>query len=97
MSKISATEVERIARLARIGLTADEAATMSQELGRIIEFVEQLGKVDTTSVKPTDQVTGLVDVTRPDIVRPSMPRDALLAIAPASRDGYIEVKRVLNG
>lgn len=96
MSKISTTEVERIARLARIGLTTDEAVRMTDELGRIIEFVEQLSSVDTTGVAPTDQVTGLVDVTRPDEVKPSMPVADLLAGAPASRDGYIVVKRVLQ-
>lgn len=70
---------------------------MSAELGRIIEFVEQLGNVDTTDTEPTDQVTGLVDVTREDVVTPSLPTDELLSNAPAAKDGYILVKRVLNG
>jgi len=97
MSKITAAEVERIARLARIGLTTDEASSMSAELARIIEFVEQLQKVDTEGTEPTDQVTGLVDVVRQDVVRPSIPTDELLSLAPAAKDGYIVVKRVLNG
>jgi aspartyl-tRNA(Asn)/glutamyl-tRNA(Gln) amidotransferase subunit C len=97
MSKIGTTEVERIARLARIGLSSEETARMSQELGQILEFVEQLNKVDVTGIEPTDQVTGLVDVWREDIVRPSMSREQLLANAPDQKDGYIVVKRVLNG
>ncbi len=97
MSKISASQVERIAKLARIGLTAEEAGSMSAELGRIIEFVEQLQKVDTAGIEPTDQVTGLLDVTREDVVQPSIPTDELLSNAPATKDGYILVKRVLNG
>ena len=70
---------------------------MSEELGQIVEFVEQLSAVDVDGVEPTDQVTGLVDVWREDEVRPSMPREQLLANAPAQKDGYIKVKRVLNG
>jgi aspartyl-tRNA(Asn)/glutamyl-tRNA(Gln) amidotransferase subunit C len=97
MSKIGVTEVERVAKLARIGLTADEAAQMSVELGRIVGFVEQLQAVDVEGVAPTDQVTGLVDVWREDVVKPGLPREQLLANAPAQKDGYIVVKRVLNG
>jgi|ERR1700683_3753455 len=97
MSKISVEEVARIARLARIGLTADETATMAEEIGRILTFVDQLQKVDIAGVEPTDQVTGLTDVWREDEVRPSPPREQLLAGAPAQKNGYIVVKRVLNG
>lgn len=97
MSKIGTAEVNRIAALARIGLSPEEASAMAVEIGRIIEFVEQLQSVDVTDILPTDQVTGLEDVTREDIVTPSMPRELLLAESPEAKDGYIVVKRVLNG
>jgi aspartyl-tRNA(Asn)/glutamyl-tRNA(Gln) amidotransferase subunit C len=97
MSKIGTTEVERIAKLARIGLSPEETAKMSEELGRILEFVEQLNQVDIADTEPTDQVTGLTDIMREDVVKPSLPREVLLANAPAQKDGYIVVKRVLNG
>lgn len=97
MSKIGVTEVERVAKLARIGLSPEEAAQMSIELGQIVGFVEQLQAVDVEGVEPTDQVTGLVDVWREDVVVPSLPREELLANAPEQKDGYIVVKRVLNG
>lgn len=97
MSMIGVTEVERIAKLARIGLSAEEAATLSVELGNIVGFVEQLSEVDIEGVEPTDQVTGLVDVWREDVAVPSLPREQLLANVPEQKDGYIVVKRVLNG
>lgn len=97
MSKISTKEVERIAKLARIGLTEAETERMTEEIGRILMFVNQLQKVEITNVLPTDQVTGLVDVWREDEVRPSMSREQLLKNAPDQKDGYIKVKRVLNG
>jgi len=97
MSKIGTAEVERIAKLARIGLSPEETSKMSVELGRILQFVEQLSSVDIEGVDPTDQVTGLEDVWREDVVKPSLPREQLLANAPEQKDGYIVVKRVLNG
>jgi aspartyl-tRNA(Asn)/glutamyl-tRNA(Gln) amidotransferase subunit C len=97
MSKIGIDEVKRLAQLAKIGLTDEEAALMSVDLGQIMEFVEQLQKVDVANIEPTDQVTGLVDVFRPDEVRKqSISTDELLKNAPDRNGNYIKVKRVLG-
>lgn len=97
MSKIGIDQVERLAKLARIGITQEQAASLAVELGQIVGLVEQLQAVELGDTKPTDQVTGLENVMRPDVVRQAIQsRDALLANAPESRDGYIVVKRVLN-
>jgi aspartyl/glutamyl-tRNA(Asn/Gln) amidotransferase C subunit len=64
MSKITIEEIERVAKLARIGVTPDEATGLAAELDAIVKFVEQLQQVDIEGVKPTDQVTGLENVTR---------------------------------
>jgi aspartyl-tRNA(Asn)/glutamyl-tRNA(Gln) amidotransferase subunit C len=97
MSHIGIDEVNRIAKLAHLGLSAEEAATMAVELEAIVSFVEQLAAVNVDDVAPTDQVTGLIDVWREDEVQPSMPRTQLLANAPDQQDGYFKVRRVLNG
>ncbi len=98
MSKITTDEVERIAKLARIGVTPAEAKNLAGELDAIVDFVEQLQAVDIEGVEPTDQVTGLENVLRDDVVkRASQNRDELLANAPQVQDGYIVVKRVMNG
>jgi aspartyl-tRNA(Asn)/glutamyl-tRNA(Gln) amidotransferase subunit C len=95
MSKIGTAEVERLAKLARIGLTTEETEQFAAELGQIVEFVEQLQKVKVDGVEPTDQVTGLTSVLRDDVVRPaSQTREQLLANAPDQEDGYIKVTRV---
>ena len=97
MSKLGPDEINHIAKLAHLGLSADEATTMAAELEAIVSFVEQLQAVDVDTVAPTDQVNGLVDVMRADEVKPSLDRAVLLANAPAQLDGYIKVKRVLGG
>jgi len=97
MSKIGTQETERLARLARIGLTAEETAKFTVELGDIVEFVEQLQSAKAASVEPTDQVAGLENVMRPDEVQPAaQSREQLLANVPEQQDGYIKVKRVLE-
>ena len=96
MSKITPDEVRRIAALANVGLSDDEVSQMTGELDRIVDFVQQLQSVDTTDVPPTDQVTGLLDVVRPDEVRSEYTREELLANAPAHQDGFFKVKRVLH-
>ncbi len=99
MSKITPDEVRRIAALASIGVEDDEVERMARELDHIMGFVEQLQTVDTARVEPTDQVTGLVDVWRPDTVYAAaekLSRDELLANAPDQQDGFFKVRRVLN-
>ncbi len=95
MSKITPEEVRRIAALANIGLTDDQVGHFASELDAIVAFVEQLSSVDTESVDPTDQVTGLVDVWRKDEIQPSLSYDDLKLNAPAWEDGHFKVRRVL--
>lgn len=97
MTAITPETITRIARLARIQLSDAERDDMAVELTAIVGFVEQLSAVDIEGVAPTDQVTGLRDVWREDVVTPSLPREQLLANAPEQKDGYFVVKRVLNG
>ena len=95
MSQIGTEQVKQLAELAKIKLSDAEIASLSVELGAIVGFVEQLQKIDTTKVEPTNQVPGLSDVWRTDEVKPFSDRAALLANAPMSQDGYITLKRVL--
>lgn len=96
MSKITHEEIRRIAALANIGLNEDEMSRMAAELNQIVGFVKRLQTVDTSEVPPTDQVTGLQDVWRPDEVTSGLSRKELLANAPDKEGGFFKVKRVLK-
>lgn len=96
MTKITTDDVKYVARLAKIAITEDEAAKFTKELDAILGYVQQLDAVDTTGLQPTYQVTGLTNVTREDaLIDYGVSRDDLLKNAPRSRDGYIEVPKVL--
>lgn len=97
MAKLSREEVLKLAKLSRLRLSDEEIDQFGAEISEILEYVEQLGKVDTTGLKPTSQVTGLVNVTRPDeeINYQAKPSD-LLKNAPAVEKKQFKVKRVLG-
>ncbi len=96
MSKINITEIEKVAKLSRIELDANELDKVTEEFESILDFVEIIEKADTKGVEPTSQVTGLSDVWRDDVVVRSEiePKD-LISAAPEIQDGYIKVKKVL--
>lgn len=89
--------VNHVAKLARLGLTAQERKKFKRELSAILDFVNKLEKVKTDKVEPTAQVTGLENVSRPDKGRAKsrQEREKLLALAPETKDDYIKVKAVL--
>lgn len=97
MAKFTKSEVEQVANLARIGVSESEKSDLTQDLSSILEFVDALQAVDTKGVVPTSQVTGLEDVLREDeVVRCELSRDELLANTPATLEGNVKVKRVLE-
>ena len=86
-----------MARLARIRLKDDEVAHFAKEITAILHYVEQLDAVDLEGLEPTSQVTGLVNVMRPDEVMDygTTPKD-LLQNVPATQGALIKVKRTIK-
>ncbi len=97
MAQLTRDDVLKLARLARLHLTDEEVQTFQTEIETILGYVEQLKDVDLTGVKPTYQVTGLTNVTRPDeAAEYGTSTDALLQNAPETENGHIKVKRMLE-
>jgi aspartyl-tRNA(Asn)/glutamyl-tRNA(Gln) amidotransferase subunit C len=96
MSKLSKEDILKLARLARLRLTEEEVALYQKELSAILSYVEQLDAVDVAGLEPTYQVTGLTNVTRPDVVAEyGMSQHDLLKNVPEKEDAYIKVRRML--
>lgn len=89
-------EVRHVARLARLRLTDTELEEMRQQLSSILNYVDMLQEVDVEGVPPTAQVTDVVNVVRPDEVRPSLPVDEALAGAAHREGDYFKVKPVFE-
>ncbi len=88
--------VDRVARLARLELSAEERDALTRDLAEILEHCARLNRLDTEDVEPTSHVIELTNVFRDDAVGRPLPRDAVLAGAPDQEDGFFKVPAVLE-
>jgi aspartyl-tRNA(Asn)/glutamyl-tRNA(Gln) amidotransferase subunit C len=100
MSVTTAT-VKRIATLARIAITDDEAARLAPELDGILGWIEQLGEVDTAGIEPMTAVIPNAlrlrdDVVDADPLTGGGKRDQLMANAPQAEHGFFTVPKVIE-
>jgi len=95
--EISREQVAHLARLARLALDDVELDGLAAELEVILGAVARVREVtDAEGVRPTTHAVPLENVTRPDVVRPSLPREDVLAGAPVAEDGRFRVPRILD-
>lgn len=97
MAKLTRDDVLHLALLARISLTDDEVDEFTDELGEILQYVEQLSSVDVADLRPTNQVTGLTNVMRDDkIIDYGYKPEELLKNVPVVENGQLKVKRMIG-
>ena len=96
MSRLTRADVEHVAQLARLALTDDEIERFTGQLEVILEHAAEIAALDTHDVPPTAHPLPMVNVLRADTVRPSLPRDEVLEMAPAAEDGRFRVPRILD-
>lgn len=96
MPSVSTADVTALARLARLALRDDELEHLATQLDGILTAVARVGEVAADDVPPTSHSVVLTDVVRPDVVRPCLDRDEVLAAAPAAEDGRFRVPRILD-
>jgi aspartyl-tRNA(Asn)/glutamyl-tRNA(Gln) amidotransferase subunit C len=91
--EITQQDVEKVARLARLAITAAEKETFAKQLTQILAHVDQLNQYDTTGIEPTANIRERVNVFREDVVRPSLSSEQALANAPeCEADGFVVPK-----
>ena len=93
---LTTTDVARLAALARIALSPDEAAKLAPQLDVILDAVAQVTEVAGDDVPPMSHALPLTNVFRADEVRPSLPVEAVLSAAPAVEDDRFRVPRILG-
>ncbi len=95
MSVDTAT-VKKIASLARIAITEEDAARVAPELDNILHWIEQLGEVDTSGVEPMTAVISNTLRLRDDVVTTGGIRDDLMKNAPQAEHGFFAVPKVIE-
>jgi len=88
--------VRNVARLARLALSEEEISTFQGQLGRVLEHIEHLKKLDVTGVEPTAHTYPVFNVTREDTPGTSLPREAVLANAPRAANSLVIVPKVVE-
>jgi aspartyl-tRNA(Asn)/glutamyl-tRNA(Gln) amidotransferase subunit C len=97
MAKLTREDVLKLARLSRLRLTDEEVAHFQDEISHILEYVDQLKDVDVDDLEPTNHVTGLTNVTRPDeIIDYGATHEDLLRNVPETEKNQIKVKRMVG-
>ena len=96
VSTTSRDEVARLAKLARLALTDDEIQGFAGQRDAILGYVGQIQAVDVTDVAPTGNPLRSVNVTRDDVVAPSLTQQQALAQAPAADEGRFAVPQILG-
>jgi len=88
--------VKRVARLARIAVTEEEAERMTGELNGILGFVEQLSEVDVEGIEPMTSVTPMEMKKREDVVTDGNKAGDIVANAPVTERNYFLVPKVVE-
>jgi len=88
---IDREQVLHVARLARLELSEDEVTRMTGELSAILDHIEKISELDLDGVPPTSHVVDVPNALRPDVPRPSLPREVALQNAPAVDDDGFSV------
>jgi aspartyl-tRNA(Asn)/glutamyl-tRNA(Gln) amidotransferase subunit C len=94
--KITKEEVMHAAELARLDVDEKSIDMFADQIGKILEYIETLNRVDTRDVIPTSHAISLTNAFREDIEKEHMERDKALANAPEKEDGHFIVPKVIG-
>lgn len=89
-------DVEYVARLARLEISADEKTLYTSQLAKILGHAQELNAVDTAAVAPTTHVLPMKNVFRADVAKDSMPREEILSNAPDKSKGCFRVPKIIE-
>lgn len=95
-TKISLEDVDHVARLARLELSAADKERMRSELDGILSYIDKLRALDTRDVEPTSHAVPVTNVMRDDVERPSLAQEDMLANAPDRHRDMFRVPRIIE-
>ncbi len=93
---VSVKDVQYIARLAKLRLSEQELPQMTQQLNKILEYMDQLNELDTEDVQPLAHPLQMENVFREDVRQPSLKPEEALANAPERKGSYFSVPKVVH-
>ncbi len=95
MTKISISDVRKVAKLARLELPEDQIETYTAQIEEILTYIDQLQKIDTENISPTTRAVEVVNRMREDIVDVNCSREEILNQAPHREGNFFRVPKIL--
>jgi aspartyl-tRNA(Asn)/glutamyl-tRNA(Gln) amidotransferase subunit C len=95
-SPLRREDVAKVAKLARLSLSEAELDEFTAQLGQVLEHANDIAALDLEGVVATGHPFGLINVVREDVLRASLSRDEVLAMAPDAQDGRFAVPRIMG-
>lgn len=93
---ISDETIEYVGILAKLELSDEEKEKAKSDMGRMLDYIDKLGELDTTDVEPMSHVFPVENVFREDVVTNGDERERLLSNAPQEKDGMFVVPRTFE-
>jgi aspartyl-tRNA(Asn)/glutamyl-tRNA(Gln) amidotransferase subunit C len=93
---VTLRDVEQVARLARLDFAPEEKLRLVEELNEVLQYMEQLNRVDTTNVEPLAQVIDPGSILREDRLVPGVTREEALKNAPSHSEEFFKVPKVIG-
>ena len=93
---VTIKDVEHIAKLAKLEFTDAEKEKFTHQMNQILEYVEQMNKLDTSHVEPLSHVIELSNVFRADEVKQGVSTEEALKNAPSKTEEFFKVPKVIN-
>ena len=96
MSRISRDEVSKVAQLARLKLNEEQVDNHAIQLEKILDYINQLEKIDTKNVPCTTRAIEVINVVRSDVKENYKNREDILNLAPSREDNFFKVPKIIK-
>ncbi len=93
---VTISEVEKIAKLARIVLDDREKEELTGQMNEILAYIDKLNELDTDNIEPMSHPLDLKNVFREDELKESLPQEKALENAPSKTDKFFKVPKVIT-
>jgi aspartyl-tRNA(Asn)/glutamyl-tRNA(Gln) amidotransferase subunit C len=94
--RLTGKEIQQIAMLARLRLTAEEEARLTEQLDHILQYMGKLNQLDTSGIEPFGYIVETINPMREDRVTNQAKAEALLANAPAKENTFFQVPKIIE-
>ena len=96
MSRISREQVSKVAQLAKLKLNKKQIDNHATQIEKILDYINQLEKIDTTNVPCTTRAIEVINVVRSDVKVQFKNRDEILNLAPSREDDFFKVPKIMK-